>query len=179
MRLAVVAFPALDSSDQIESVRRRFDPAASLLAAHVTIVFPFVATGPVAATLDHVARAAVAIPPFDITLDGVVVAGDYVMLDVTTGAPNFVRLHTLLYSGPLEAQLSPTHTYRPHVTVARLSTSNSGLQVTDLVRKAFTAPMAGRVHQLSVFALDDAGSGSVIATGPLGSSSLQPTPHER
>lgn len=41
-RLAVVAYPVLSRSDGewIERIRERYDPMASQIAAHVTLVFP-------------------------------------------------------------------------------------------------------------------------------------------
>src|SRR5919198_6478893 len=41
-RLAVVAYPGLSDDDRhwIESVRARYDPLASRIAAHFTLVFP-------------------------------------------------------------------------------------------------------------------------------------------
>ncbi len=43
MNFAVVAYPRLDEGDRrrIESFRARHDPHATLVAAHVTLVFPF------------------------------------------------------------------------------------------------------------------------------------------
>lgn len=38
---AIIAFPNIDAHEEIESVRREFDPLASLLDAHVTLVFHF------------------------------------------------------------------------------------------------------------------------------------------
>ena len=41
---AVVAFPQSDALARVEALRRRFDPQALLLPAHVTLVFSFTAT---------------------------------------------------------------------------------------------------------------------------------------
>lgn len=38
---AIVAFPAFDCADSVEAIRRKLDPQAGLLAAHITLVFPF------------------------------------------------------------------------------------------------------------------------------------------
>ena len=41
VQYAIVAFPTFDVADQVEAVRRRFDPLSSVLAAHVTLLFSF------------------------------------------------------------------------------------------------------------------------------------------
>jgi 2'-5' RNA ligase len=48
---AIVAYPTLEFANQVEAVRQRFDPLASVLNAHVTLVFPFTARAEVVAGL--------------------------------------------------------------------------------------------------------------------------------
>ena len=40
-RFAVAWFPRFEGIDRIEAIRRRHDPAASLIPAHLSLVFPF------------------------------------------------------------------------------------------------------------------------------------------
>lgn len=65
---AVVAFPALARADSVESLRRRFDPQAELLCAHVTLVFPFRGDLGEAGLATHVHRVAAGVLPFTIAL---------------------------------------------------------------------------------------------------------------
>ena len=160
---AVVAFPALERADSIEAVRRRFDPLADLLAAHVTVVFPF-ATDLVEATLaDHVRRTVRGVAPFTITLTDVSrEAGGYLFLNVGAGAERFRELHGGLYSGPWAHHRSSAHEYRPHVTVGRV-TDHAALPAAH--REAHLAirfPIRGTVPGLAIVRLDAPDRGAVI-----------------
>jgi len=68
-QLAIVAFPRFEaSSGRLEEVRRRFDPLAALLAAHVTLVFPFEESLSLSELRADVDGAVRGIAPFAITL---------------------------------------------------------------------------------------------------------------
>src|SRR5947209_933089 len=99
---AIVAFPNFDAADEIEMIRRRFDPLAGLLAAHATLVFPFDASADVDGLHRHVALAAAEVTPFAIDLaESTVEDGEYLFLCVMEGAARLTALHDRLYSGAL------------------------------------------------------------------------------
>jgi 2'-5' RNA ligase len=174
-RHAIVAFPTFDAVDQIEAIRCRFDPLAGLLSAHVTLVFPFKASADIDGLLRHVARVAAEASPFTIDLaEPTVEDGEYLLLPVTEGAACLTALHDRLYSGALRPHLSRTHTYRPHVTVGRLPTSEQAAMAAGEARAMLTQSRHGRIESVAVFRLQDAARGKVEFTIPLGGSAPAP-----
>jgi 2'-5' RNA ligase len=122
---AIVIFPLfadVEQAAEIERVQREFDPLAGVLAAHITLVFPFERELN-ADTLDaHMRAAARGIGRFPVTLGGVTVEqDDYLSLHVWQGWDEICALHDRLYTGPLAEHLSQTHVFVPHLTVGRLT----------------------------------------------------------
>jgi hypothetical protein len=62
---AIVAFPELDRAEQIASVRRRFDPMAGVLEAHITVVLPFADRVPENEIAAHLHQAIARFPSFE------------------------------------------------------------------------------------------------------------------
>ena len=165
---AVVAFPVLDHTDSVEAVRRRFDPLATLLAAHVTLVFPFPLGFEEALLADHVRRAVERVPAFRFDLtDLSTETGGYLFLNVGAGADRFHGLHERLYSGPLARHRSLAHDYRPHVTVGRLADGDDLSEAQRAAHLALKLPMGGAVAELAIFRVDGVERGAVICTIPL------------
>src|SRR3954463_9112655 len=132
MQYAIVAFPSLQCEDVIESVRRRFDPHAGLLAAHVTIVFPFSDPAGGGILERHVSEAVAGIEPFDITLDTPRSDEErYISLELSEGVERFVEMHDRLYSGILAGHLMTSHRYQPHITLGHLSESEDVVAATE------------------------------------------------
>src|SRR4029078_3746198 len=122
MEFAIVAFPSIECADLVASVRRRFDPLDGLLAAHVTLVFPFSEPGIEDMLERHVADAIAAVEPFPIILERPTShPGGYIVMELSEGTDRFSLVHDRLYSGILAPHLSRAHAYRPHVTIGRLS----------------------------------------------------------
>jgi 2'-5' RNA ligase len=160
---AVVAFPALAGADSVEAVRRRFDPLSALLAAHVTLVFPFRDDHSEASLADHVGRAVERVPPFALSLSGLSVeTGGYLLLDVDAGADRFHDLHARLYSGPLARHRSSAHEYRPHVTVGRLVDHQGVAEARQEAYLALRLPVLGTVSGLAIFRLDGPDRGAIV-----------------
>lgn len=163
---AIVAFPALDCPDSVEAIRRRLDPLAGLLAAHVTLVFPFSDDLGEASLADHVGRAVEGVPPFPIALKDVSTeAGGYVFLNVGAGSARFHYLHARLYSGPLARHRSSAE-YRPHVTVGRVAGRDGLLDAQQETVLALKLPILGTVADLAIFRLDGPGRGAVVCRVP-------------
>src|SRR5712692_8482767 len=100
---AVVIFPPLPEPDPVASLRRRFDPLVDVIAAHITVVFPFDSDLDLAELRDHVARAARGCEPFPIRLQGITSVQDsYLFLNVTLGKERLVELYERPFSGPLQ-----------------------------------------------------------------------------
>ncbi len=148
-------------------MRRRFDPLATFIAAHVTVVFPFVSELSAHSLRAHIESAVERMAPFEIRLDGVTIEPDgVVLLRVTDGAETVRHLHARLYAGPLTQYLSRVHSFVPHVTIGRLS----GLPLRDdALREAVRGLPAflARVDAASVFRVGDDGAGITELQVPL------------
>ena len=172
MEFAIVAFPVIECADLVASVRRRFDPLDGLLAAHVTLVFPFADPGIEQAALErHVADTVTGIEPFEITLERPTSAeegGHYIFMELSQGAERFVAMHDRLYSGALASHRSGAHAYRPHVTIGHLSPSEDLVAATEQAASILSRPLSGRVEAVAAFRLDQPWRGEVVFTLPLG-----------
>ena len=119
-RFAVAWFPGFEGIERIEEFRRRHDPAAALIAAHLSLVFPF----PTALTQlqieTHVRRVLGKWPPIPVTFRRVrTEANEFVFLMAARGRASIVALHDRLYTRSLAPHLRRDLPYEPHITVAR------------------------------------------------------------
>src|SRR5215218_5033770 len=94
---ALVVFPQADQFDVVERMRRRYDPQARLIAAHVTIVFPFEDAMSDADLKAHVREATTGVAPFKVRFTGVSPAEDYLFLEPSNGIDRLIALHNRLY----------------------------------------------------------------------------------
>jgi 2'-5' RNA ligase len=67
---ALVFFPQGNGLHVIESLRRRFDPLATAIAAHATLVFPFASDVSDVDLRAHVEHALEGQPPFRVRFEG-------------------------------------------------------------------------------------------------------------
>jgi 2'-5' RNA ligase len=118
-RFAVAWFPSFAGLERIEAFRRRHDPTASRLAAHLTLVFPFgTALSPLQLET-HVHRVASGWPPIPVTFRAVRShANEFVFLMASRGAEALVALHEKLYTRSLRPHLRLEFPYEPHITLA-------------------------------------------------------------
>lgn len=136
---AIVLFPRSAELAAIEEFRRRHDPLATVIAAHVTLVFPFVSALEADVLRSHIAATTAAVPPFVIRFDGVTAEDEgYLFFNITRGSATIRQLHDRLYTGPLSPHLSSRHVYTPHLTVGRLPTASE--QAAALREAAATLP---------------------------------------
>jgi len=167
VQYAIVVFPAFDSPEPIEAVRRAFDPHAALLPAHITLVFPFPASADAAALRTHLDATLSGVSSFDVTLAAPSVEHDaYLFLRVDAGRQRLIALHDALYTGPLALHLSSTHTYEPHVTVGHLASRDAIPEALLTARKDIPAGSCAHVSGVSLFRLEE-GAGHVEFTLPL------------
>ena len=180
VQYAIVAFPVLDAAGVVESVRRRFDPLASIISAHITLVFPFAEAASEADLAKHIAVVVAGQRAFDITLANISVEdGGYVFLNVEAGVDVLCELHDRLYTDVLEPCLSSTHEYRPHITIGRLPDPEQRRVAAEEARTHLTLPLRGTVNDVALFRLDEAGRGDVVRTIGLGHGSARPAPSGR
>lgn len=170
MEFAIVAFPAIECADLVASVRRRLDPLDGLLAAHVTLVFPFSDPTIEQDALErHVAEAVAGVEPFDITLERPKSADDnYIVMELSQGSDRLAVMHDRLYSGALAPHRSGAHVYRPHVTIGHLSPPENLVAATEQAADVLPRPLRGRIETIAGFRLDRPWRGEVAFTLPLG-----------
>ena len=170
-RFAVAWFPAFRGIERVEAFRRRHDPMAGLIAAHLSLVFPF----PTALTRlqveTHVQRVASRWPPIPVTFRRVrTEANEFVFLMAQRGAASIKGLHDRLYTRSLQPHLRRDLAYEPHVTIARHADYQQlqealaeaeeefGGEYDDVLREVQVLAVApdGKITRLSTFALNTA-----------------------
>jgi 2'-5' RNA ligase len=166
MHRALVLFPQANELDVVERMRRRYDPQARLIAAHVTIVFPFDDPISDAELRAHVLEATTGVVPFTVRFCGVTPADDYIFLNATTGLDRFIALHNRLYTGQLLPHRSRTHSFEPHVTLGRVADPGARAEAIDIMRNTIT-DFDAEVSAVCVFRLTGPEQGAIDATIPL------------
>src|SRR5262245_39223191 len=145
MQRALVVFPQANQLDAVERMRRRYDPQARLIAAHVTIVFPFEDESSDADLRAHVLEATAGFAPFTVRFSGVLPSDDYVFLHPTVGIDRFVALHNRLYTSALLKHRSRTHAYVPHITLGRVAEAAARKEAVGIMRGSIGLRRRGRV----------------------------------
>ncbi len=120
----ILIFPQFQNADVIEDIRRRYDPAARTVPAHITLVFPFESDLSAAAVRRHVTTALQGVEPVALSVQGVSVRkhfGNYLLLDIHRGRNKLIEIHRRLYTGVLAPYLPQwRRSFDPHITVGRL-----------------------------------------------------------
>ena len=166
VRLYVAYFPEVaPAQDWLVSFRARHDPSATLVAPHVTLVFPTEAISE--ETLVAEARAVAAETAafrahFRIAMMMPEVAGarmtSHIFLVPDSGLSEIVRLHDRLYAGRLRPQLRLDLPFIPHLTVA----AGLDLGVAKTLVDEINTPgpdLRCEVDHLAVMSIDDARDG--------------------
>jgi 2'-5' RNA ligase len=171
-QLAVVSYPVVAPADRdwIESLRAQHDPQATLLAGHVTLVFPAGGIGrDIAAEVAAVARAARPIH-FVIrwarAVRDVFGPGGHVFLVPDEGFEEITALHHALYGGGFASSRRPDVPFVPHITIG----ASQDFSVCERIARA-QSPLDRQVRgRLEAIDLLEIGGGSVtsIAQCPLG-----------
>ncbi|MEA4914205.1 MAG: 2'-5' RNA ligase family protein [Christensenella sp.] len=155
MKRAIVLFPKFENIDAIQAVRERFDPLASFIAPHITLVFPFESELSTQEIGDHVRRAIEGVKRFPVQLSSV--TGDfrdgYLFLNVKRGNDEIIDLHDRLYRGVLEQYLFRKVTYCPHVTVGRLEQPTEFDQALEELA-GFSEQFKVEIDRISVESID-------------------------
>lgn len=133
-RYAVVHEPTADTSP-LQAIRERYDPTAALIGPHVTLVFPFSAESVDERYLiDHVSSCTQRFNPFDAHFSDTELSWDqWLFLVPNAGREQLIRLHDVLYTGPLRPLLRPDIPFVPHISLAYLGTHQGGPDLADPV----------------------------------------------
>jgi 2'-5' RNA ligase len=165
---AIVIFPRHERLAAIEEFRGTYDPLASLIPAHLTLVFPCESTLSAHELSAHMTDVTRQHRPFRLCLQGVRgQASDYLFLNVTCGHDQVMALHDQLYTGLLAPYLSLHETYVPHMTIGRVQTTLAFAEALMRAHESLPDAIQTTVDQISVYAIESDGERHVACTVPL------------
>lgn len=135
MKLAVVAFPNLEDADRqwIELFRKKYDPQASRIEVHFTLVYPV--ESQLEIVTSEIALQARSTTPIAFKVRRVQVVqdpfgqGSHVFLVPDEGAIEISSLHDRLTTTKLKEHLRPDIPFAPHMTIATAPDSGSALRL--------------------------------------------------
>ena len=170
-RRAIVWFPPFPMDAPIEPFRRRFDPMADALPAHVTLVFPFPTNLTVIQLASHIRRIVGNWPSLPVSfrdIEGIL--DEFVFLMVRDRADAVVALHEKLYRGVLKAYLRDDIPYLPHVTIGRATGNPSGFRfdaMHDMAIRDVRGEWRCVLRELAIVTLHPDGTITIDTTVPL------------
>ncbi len=170
-RRAIVWFPPFPMDSPIEPFRRRFDPVADLLPAHVTLVFPFPTNLSVVQLAAHIRRVVGNWPSLPVSfrdIEGIL--DEFVFLMVRDRADAIVALHDKLYRGILKAFLRDDIPYLPHVTIGRVGANPSSpafAAMHAIAQQEVRGEWRCVLRELAIVTLQPDGTITIDATIPL------------
>ena len=151
---ALVAFPYVEQIEVIQRLREMYDPLATSIAPHMTLVFPFESPFTTTELAEHITKAVASFEPFSIRLQGISGhAGEYLFLNVKRGNDQLIELHDRLYGGLLAPFLRAESTYTPHLTVGRLPDADAFHAALDEARQ-MTAAFDAIVKEVAVYRIE-------------------------
>ena len=152
----------------VAGVRRRFDPLADYIPAHITLVFPFESEISEVELRQHIEKATAGIRAFPVGFGQVVGTDDqYLLLTFTQGVDEVAGLHDHLYTGPLLPFLSAEIPFVPHITVGRLTTPDDLRNALQLTR-SLELGRGTTANSVATFRIDKQQEGSIEFEVPLG-----------
>jgi hypothetical protein len=108
-----------------QNLRKRYDPYVNLIDDHISLVFPIPDMVGHANLISHVRRIADSWKSFDVHINGLEKSWDnWLLLKVSEGHDEIVRLHDKLYTGPLAPYLRSDIQYSPHVGIGLFVTED-------------------------------------------------------
>ena len=153
-RFAVAWFPQLEGLDDIEAFRRRHDPAAPLIAAHVSLVFPFPTAHSRLQVETHVRRVVSRWPPVPVTFRRVRMhANEFLFLMAARGAASITALHDTLYTRSLAPHLRRDLPYEPHITIARYAALERLQDAFEEAQAAFGGEYAATMRSVTLLSV--------------------------
>jgi 2'-5' RNA ligase len=119
-RFAVAWFPGFAGVERIEAFRQKHDPAASLIGAHLSLVFPFPTAHSRLQVETHIRRVVSRWPQIPVTFGRVRThANEFLFLMASRGNASITALHDKLYTRSFQPHLRRDLPYEPHITLAR------------------------------------------------------------
>jgi 2'-5' RNA ligase len=133
---SAILLPAFAGLDIIQAIREKYDPLASYIEPHITVVFPFESDLTTSEIQQHLADKLHGLKRFNIRFSEI--TGDYrdgyLFLNVKKGNDQIIELHDKLYSGLFKKYHFIKVPYIPHLTVGRISHQDAFNQALDKLR---------------------------------------------
>ena len=153
-RFAVAWFPRFEGLERIEAFRARHDPMASLIPAHLSLVFPFATALTRLQIETHVKRTVSRWPPVPVSFRAVRMhANEFVFLMASRGAESVLALHDRLYSRSLLPYLRRDLPYEPHITIARNASFPALEAAYEEAREAFRRELADVIREVTLLSV--------------------------
>lgn len=123
LKRCIMIFPKFENGQIIDKIRECYDPLASHVRPHITLVFPFDSNIETSELKEHISSALAEINPFEITLNGITPVNSfrkYLFLNIQKGMDEVIELHKRLYTGILQdyyPEWLKGKDFLPHMTV--------------------------------------------------------------
>jgi len=167
-RFAVAWFPRFEGIERIEAFRARHDPMAKLIAAHLSLVFPFGTSHTRLQVETHVRRVASRWPPIPVTFRRVRIhANEFLFLMASRGAASITALHDRLYTRTFLPHLRRDLPYEPHITIARYADLALLERAHDEAEGEFRGELGEVMREVALLSVDPDGRITPLATIPL------------
>lgn len=132
---SILIFPKFNNMEEINELRKKYDPLRDNVPPHITLVFPFASDIEKDELKRHVINSIKGIKPFPIRLQGISgEEGNFLFLNVQEGKNEFVELHNKLYTKILKKYFPEFLTkvdYLPHLTVGRIADNEEFTQAIE------------------------------------------------
>jgi len=169
-RFAVAWFPKFEGIERIEAFRRTHDPASSLIAAHLSLVFPFPTAHSRLQVEVHVRRVVSRWPVVPVTFRHVRAhANEFLFLMASRGAASITALHDNLYTRSLQPHVRRDLPYEPHITLARHAAVDRLEAAVAQAEEEFREEFADALREVALLSVGSDGKIEVLNSIPLDS----------
>ena len=167
-RFAVAWFPKLAAIDRIQAFRAKHDPAAALIPAHLSLVFPFPTAHSRLQVQTHVQRVVSRWPPIPVTFGRVRMhANEFLFLTASRGGASVTALHDKLYTRSFAPHLRRDLPYEPHITIARYAELPRLEAALAEAEEALGGEFSAVMREVALLAVERDGRIAVLESIPL------------
>jgi len=160
LKRCIMFFPKFENQNIINEIRERYDPLASHVRPHITLVFPFDSNIETNELKDHIISGLAQQKKFDIVLGGFTPTrsyGNYLFLNIKKGKEQIINIHRKLYTGILEdyyPEWLKNVVFLPHMTVGCIEDEKAFFEAADKI-KDIDDLFQTRVEEISVEIIDE------------------------
>jgi 2'-5' RNA ligase len=160
LKRCIMIFPEFQNGQIIDKVREAYDPLASHVKPHITLVFPFDSDIKANELKEHISCVLSEVTTFEIILKGITPTnsfGKYLFLNIQKGDSEIIELHKRLYTGILEnyfPEWLKGKIFLPHMTVGSFSNDEDFEIAIDETRNIVDSFKA-TVKKISVEIIDE------------------------